>query len=67
MRWICIDGTHINAHRIDTFFWKDGKLVVCFTGNPEPMDWDDPARELYLQVCHQLGARPVEEDGDGKN
>lgn len=61
MKWICVQGTHINTSRIDTFFWRDSRLWIWFAGAMEAVTWDDPYRESYLQVCHQLGVRPDEE------
>lgn len=67
MRWICIKGTHVNTHRIDTFFWSDGKLWVNFAGESDTTIWDDPDRELYVKMCHLMGLRPEEDEEDGEN
>lgn len=68
MRWICIKGTHINAHRVTVFYWKDGQLQVWFAGFGAPTRWEDLDRELYVKMCHVLGVRPDEEDdAGGKN
>ena len=65
MKWICVDGTHINTNRVDSFYWRDGKLWVCFADVPDPAHWDDPDRALYIKMCHDLGVRPREEDDEG--
>ena len=68
MRWICIKGTHINAHRVESFYWGAGTLRIWFAGNRTPLVWEDPDRELYVKMCHVLGVRPDEEDdAGGKN
>ena len=61
MRWVCIDNTHINTYNIDTFYWLGGQLRVFFSGKDKAVVWKDPDREIYLQLCHQLGIRPGEE------
>ena len=41
MNWVNIEGTHVNADLIQTFFWEENELIVrildCVTassGNP---------------------------------
>lgn len=68
MKWICVNGTHINTTRLETFFWRGGMLWLYFTGSLTPTTWKDPDRELYVKMCHALGVRPYKEgDEDGKN
>lgn len=62
MKWVEVKGTHINTNRMQTFYWKDGKLVLWLTGDWFPLEWDDPDRELYRKLCRQQGLRPAEED-----
>jgi hypothetical protein len=65
MKWIVVKGTHINTNRIDTFYWRDGQLWVCFASCLGPTTWDDPDRVLYVRMCQALGVRPDEEDDEG--
>ena len=65
MRWICINGTHINTHQVATFFWRDGKLWVWYRGEQEAVTWEDPDRVLYVKMCHAVGTMPYEEDDEG--
>ena len=65
MKWIAVNGTHINTNRIDTFYWKAGYLCVWLAGSDDPTAWEDPDRDLYIKMCHTLGVRPCEEDDEG--
>lgn len=60
MKWIRIKGTHINTHLVTTFFWRDGQLWMNFSGDVETVTWDDPDRQLYVKLCHDLGVLPYE-------
>jgi hypothetical protein len=66
MKWVDIKGTHINTNLILSFYWGDGQLIVSFAGDTIPTGWDDPDRELYVKLCHQMGVRPCEEVEHGE-
>lgn len=59
MRWVLIDGTHINTDHVITFYWDDGELYIYTTGSPNT--WSDPDKALYIRLCHLLGLRPAED------
>ena len=61
MKWVSIKGTHLNTDRVESFYWKDGELVVWFALSNKPTIWEDPDAALYLQMCRRLGVRPDEE------
>lgn len=60
MKWVKIEGTHINTNQIATFYWKDGRLEAWFVGDAVAAKWDDPDRELYVKLCQQIGVEPEE-------
>jgi hypothetical protein len=62
MKWITIKGTHVNTSRIDSFFWKDGKLRVWFISDEDYTVWVDYDQKLYRKLCEDLGVEPVEEE-----
>lgn len=58
--WIRINGRHINADALQLFKWEKGYLVLWFIGDEEGVNWLDPERKLYLQLCNALGVGPWE-------
>lgn len=60
MKWIRINGRHINTDQLQMFRWEKGYLILWFTDDPEGVNWWDPEQELYLQLCHTLGVMPWE-------
>lgn len=60
MRWVLIDGTHINTDNVRSFYWDDGVLYISYnTGNYNT--WSDPDKALYIRLCHLLGLRAAED------
>ena len=60
MRWVLIDGTHINTDIVRTFYWDDGDLYICYTSGSYNT-WSDPDKALYIRLCHLLGLRAAED------
>ena len=69
MKWTRINRAHFNLDLVQTFHWAAGKLIVWLIGDDSPETFEDPKRENYLRLCHQLGIEPIpllgEEDADG--
>lgn len=61
MNWVNIEGTHVNADLIQTFFWEENELIVRILGFEKPLVWEDPKQATYRKLCRQLGVRPCEE------
>ena len=61
MKFVEIDGIHINADQIRTFLWKDGELCVWYAGRHFFESWPDPDRALYKKMCYELGVLPAED------
>ena len=60
MRWVLIDGTHINTDNVRTFYWDDDVLYIYYdTGSYN--SWPDPDKAEYIRLCHLLGLRPAED------
>lgn len=60
MNLVEIEGTHINTHLIQTFFWEENALIVQILGFGKPLEWYDRDQALYRKLCAQLGVRPCE-------
>lgn len=54
MKWVTVKETHINASTINCIRWQDGRLYIWFVGDAESTHWEDPSREVYLKLCHDL-------------
>lgn len=61
MRWVLIDGTHINTDNVRTFYWDNGVLYIFYVGTVNPGGCPDPDKAHYIRLCHLLGLRPAEE------
>ncbi len=62
--WIEVNGTHMNASNIKTFFWEMGTLVVWWGSDSLRSEFPDPEKALYLKMCLALDVQPFEEDED---
>ncbi len=60
MRWVLIDGTHINTDNVRTFYWDNSVLYIYYVGTGEPGSCHDPDKVHYIRLCHLLGLRPAE-------
>lgn len=60
MKWVLIDGVHINTDLLTKFRREKGYLFLRFFGGNTITILDRDGK-LYLKLCHQLGVRPVEE------
>lgn len=60
MKWVLIDGTHINTDNVRTFYWNNGVLYIFYTSG-SPNTWSDPDKARYIRLCHLLGLRPAED------
>ena len=67
MKWVRVNRAHFNASLITAFYWSMGRLYVYWQGEPDADPYDDADRKNYLGLCHCLGVKPIEEDGDGKS
>ena len=68
MKWVLLDGRHINTNQIRLFRWVQGWLYIFYAGDATVERLADPDRKLYLQLCHALGVQPTEEVGEnGQN
>ena len=61
MRWVLIDGTHINTDNVRSFYWYDNMLYIYFVGSVNPGGCPDPDKAHYIRLCHLLGLRPAED------
>jgi hypothetical protein len=66
MKWVLIASRHVNTDNIDGFYWKKGVLNIYFSDNDAVTCFNDPDRELYVKMCHQMGVRPCEEVEHGQ-
>lgn len=66
MRWVLINRAYFNIDHIQTFYWTAGNLSIWLQGEETAEVYDDPHRENYLRLCHNVGVRPLEEDGHGQ-
>lgn len=67
MKWVNLDGIHVNMDQVMLFRWHDGGLRVSFQGYPRSYTFCDPDKRLYLKMCRSQGLRPAEgvvPDGD---
>lgn len=60
MRWVLIDGTHINTDHVRTFYWDDGVLYIYYNTRGHTT-WSDPDKARYTRLCHLLGLRAAED------
>lgn len=65
MKWVRLNGYHINTDLLTTFFWRPSGELVLYHVN-KAVSLPDPDRELYIKLCRALGVRPMEEVADGK-
>lgn len=61
MRWVLIDGNHINTDNVTNFYWVNGVLYIFYVGSTTPGGCVDPDKAHYLKLCHLLGLRPAED------
>lgn len=61
MKWVEIDGAHINMGEVMLFSWRDGALHVNFYGYRGSYTIRDPDKQLYLKMCRSQGILPAEE------
>ena len=59
MKFVLIEGIHINSDQIRSFAWKDGELCVWYAGRHFFESWSDPDQKLYKDLCYALGAVPA--------
>lgn len=60
MKWVEIDGTHINTNNIQSFYWNehDDMLEIWWVGTSTKAVIPDPDRTHYFKLCRLLGVRP---------
>ena len=61
MKWVELEGTHINTDKLECFSWFDGDLHLSFHRDSMAVILKDHDRKLYFRLCHLLGVRPAEE------
>jgi hypothetical protein len=66
MKWVRINGHHINTDQLQLFKWEKGYLVLWFLGEESAVNWFDPQQKLYIQLCNALGVSPYKEDLNGE-
>ena len=59
MKWVLIDGDHINTDQIKIFCWLDtGRLAILLVGDDNYRCYEDPNKTQYIKLCHVLGVSP---------
>lgn len=58
MKWVRVNGQHINTDQLQLFHWERGYLILWFSGEEESVNWRDPDKRLYLEICNALGVAP---------
>lgn len=61
MKWVIIDGTHVNTDQIQSFYWLEGELVIWHAASAMCDKLEDPEQRIYKKLCRDLGVRPVGE------
>ena len=61
MKFVLIEGIHINVSQIRSFAWKDGELCVWYAGRHFFESWKDPDRKLYKDLCYMLKVLPIQD------
>ena len=61
MKWVELNGIHINTNTIKCFWWWNGTLTIRYIDSVglQPTI-ADPDKKLYTKLCHNLGIRPYE-------
>ena len=62
MKWVQIDGKHINAHLVREFSWENGWLDIYYVADMIGHQVQDPEKKYYYKLCQAVGVRPVEEE-----
>lgn len=65
-KWATVNRVHINTDQVRSFSWGMGMLWIFFAGQLEPVGYEDPDRENYLDLCRHLLLTP-KEGSYGKN
>lgn len=58
VKWITIEGSHINTDTIATFYWEDGVLTM-WRSNNAMLEWEDPDKKLYHMICRAVDLAPA--------
>jgi hypothetical protein len=61
MKWVEINGRHINTNNVDSFDWLDGVLEIRYDGSIATWCTVDPDKKMYKKLCRCLGILPYEE------
>ena len=58
MKFILIEGVHINVDQIRSLTWRRGDLCIWYAGQHFFECWSDPDQTIYKRICDVLGIEP---------